>query len=89
MNTLIRSLSLVIIFCFGLALSSAVLAKDDKRKQGSEASSEHKSDSGLEHGNAYAGTKEKEEKETEAKDKSAKTKTDGKEKKAKDKRKKK
>lgn len=42
-----------------------VFADEDNRQSGSEVSGEHKSEQGAEHGEAYAGSKEKQEKEGE------------------------
>lgn len=48
----------ILIFSFGL--STSVFAADTGK--GTEISAEQKSEQGLEHGDAYAGTKEKKEK---------------------------
>ena len=40
-------------------LVTAASAKEENRQSGVETSAEHKSDQGLEHGEAYAGSKEK------------------------------
>jgi hypothetical protein len=45
-----------------------VSAKDDKQHSGVETSTEHKSEQGLEHGEAYAGSKEKKAQDEEADD---------------------
>ena len=50
----------ILIFSFGL--STSVFAGDTGKHKGPETSAEHKSEQGLEHGKAYAGTKEKREK---------------------------
>ena len=50
----------ILIFSFGL--STSVFAGDTGKHKGPETSAEHKSEQGLEHGKAYAGTKEKKEK---------------------------
>jgi len=50
----------MLVLAFGL--STSVLAKDKGKHKGPEISAEHKSEQGLEHGKAYAGTKEKKEK---------------------------
>jgi hypothetical protein len=66
MHTLIRSC--LLIFLLGL-YSAAFADEEEKSPPGVEVSREHKSDQGLEHGKAYAGSKEKKEKkETSAKD---------------------
>jgi hypothetical protein len=62
---------LTLCFCmlfllFGLA--TAVNAKEEKQHSGVETSAEHKSEQGLEHGKAYAGSKEKKAKEAEDED---------------------
>jgi len=49
----------ILIFSFGL--STSVFAADTGK--GTEISAEQKSEQGLEHGDAYAGTKEKKEKD--------------------------
>jgi len=69
----------ILIFSFGL--STSVFAADTGKHKGPETSAEHKSEQGLEHGDAYAGTKEKKEKDD--KDKGDKEKKEKKEKKGK------
>ena len=56
----------ILIFSFGL--STSVFAGDTGKHKGPETSAEQKSEQGLEHGEAYAGTKEKEEKGDKDKD---------------------
>jgi len=59
-----RILSMTISLLFLLAgLVATVNAGEEKRHSGVETSAEHKSEQGLEHGKAYAGTKEKKVKE--------------------------
>lgn len=58
----------------------AANAKEDKQHSGVETSAEHKSEQGLEHGEAYAGSNEKNEKDTDAEEEEAE---DGKKKKGK------
>ena len=64
-------MKILVILSALILTSPMVYAKDDQGKHTGDGSSlEHKSESGLEHGNAYAGEKEKEEKEEkEEKDK--------------------
>ena len=50
----------ILIFSFGL--STSVFAGDTGKHKGPETSAEQKSEQGLEHGEAYAGSKEKKEK---------------------------
>ena len=56
----------ILIFSFGL--STSVFAGDTGKHKGPETSAEQKSEQGLEHGEAYAGTKEKKEKDGKDKD---------------------
>jgi hypothetical protein len=51
------------LFLFGLQTTAS--AAEDKRHSGVETSAEHKSDAGLEHGEAYAGSKEKKDKDND------------------------
>jgi len=77
----------ILIFSFGL--STSVFAGDTGKHKGPETSVEQKSEQGLEHGEAYAGSKEKKEKgdkdkgDKEKKEKGGKDKGDKKEKKGK------
>ena len=81
----------ILIFSFGL--STSVFAGDAGKQKGPETSVEQKSEQGLEHGEAYAGSKEKddkdkgdkEKKEKDDKDKGDKEKKEKKEKGDKDK----
>lgn len=85
MQYILKTLAIVIMLSF----SVSGIAKDKNEKgqhKGPETSVEHKSEAGVEHGEAYAGTKEKKEKEDkvkEEKDKKEKKDKDKKEKKAK------
>ena len=60
-----------------LGINTNTVAAEDRQHSGVDTSAEHKSESGLEHGEAYAGSKEKEDKE----DKEDKEKKEKKEKK--------
>ena len=62
----------ILIFSFGL--STSVFAGDAGKQKGPETSAEQKSEQGLEHGEAYAGDKEKKEKGDKDKDKGDKEK---------------
>jgi hypothetical protein len=53
----------ITVFLFGI--NTGASAADDKRHSGVETSAEHKSDAGLEHGEAYAGSKEKKDKDND------------------------
>jgi len=85
MQYILKTLAIVIMLSF----SVSGFAKDKNEKgqhKGPETSVEHKSEAGVEHGEAYAGTKEKKEKEDkvkEEKDKKEKEDKNKKEKKAK------
>jgi len=57
-----RKSLIIIMLVLAFGLSTSVLAKDKGKHKGPEISAEHKSEQGLEHGKAYAGTKEKKEK---------------------------
>jgi len=57
-----RKSLIIIMLVLAYGLSTSVLAKDKGKHKGPEISAEHKSEQGLEHGKAYAGTKEKKEK---------------------------
>lgn len=62
-----RLLTICITILFllsGLVVTAS--AKEDKKHSGVETSAEHKSEQGLEHGEAYAGSKEKKVKEKDA-----------------------
>jgi len=78
MQYILKILAIVI----ALSFSVSGYAKDKNEKgqhKGPDTSVEHKSEAGLEHGEAYAGTKEKKEKEEkvkEDKDKEKKEKED-------------
>ena len=76
MNKLITGI-FITLFLFGI--NTGTIAAEDKRQSGVDTSVEQKSESGLEHGEAYAGSKEKEEKE-EKEDKEKKEKKETKEK---------
>jgi len=58
----VRKSLIIIMLVLAFGLSTSVLAKDKGKHKGPEISAEHKSEQGLEHGKAYAGTKEKKEK---------------------------
>jgi len=79
----------IIMLVLSFGLSTSVLAEDKGKHKGPKISAEHKSEQGLEHGKAYAGTKEKREKgdknkgDKEKKEKGGKDKGDKKEKKGK------
>jgi len=83
MQYILKILAIVI----ALSFSVSGYAKDKNEKgqhKGPDTSVEHKSEAGLEHGEAYAGTKEKKEKEEKVKeDKDKKEGKDKKEKKSK------
>ena len=91
MQYILKTLAIVIVLSF----SVSGFAKDKNKKgqhKGPETSVEHKSEAGVEHGEAYAGTKEKKEKEEkvkEDKDKEKKEKEDKDKKERKDKKEKK
>ncbi len=78
---------LVVTILLGFSVSGYPKDKNEKgQHKGPGTSTEHKSEQGLEHGEAYAGTKEKKEKEEkvkEEKDKKEKEVKDKKEKKSK------
>ncbi len=57
-----RKSLIIIMLVLAFGLSTSVLAEDKGKHKGPEISAEHKSEQGLEHGKAYAGTKEKKEK---------------------------
>ena len=57
-----RKSLIIIMLVLAFGISTSVLAKDKGKHKGPEISAEHKSEQGLEHGKAYAGTKEKKEK---------------------------
>jgi hypothetical protein len=83
-----RNLLIISILIFSFGLSTSVFAEDKGKHKGPEISVEHKSEQGLEHGKAYAGTKEKKDKgdkdkgdKEEKKDKGDKDKGDKEEKK--------
>ena len=84
-----RKSLIIIILVLSFGLSTSVLAEDKGKHKGPEISAEHKSEQGLEHGKAYAGTKEKREKgdnnkgDKEKKEKGGKDKGDKKERKGK------
>lgn len=62
-----RLLTICITILFLLSgVVSTASAKEDKKHSGVETSAEHQSEQGLEHGEAYAGSKEKKVKETDA-----------------------
>lgn len=64
-----RILTLCFCMLFMLSgLTTAVNAKEEKRHSGDETSAEQKSEQGLEHGKAYAGSKEKKAKEADVED---------------------
>jgi len=58
------------ILIFSIGLSTSVFAADTGK--GTETSAEQKSEQGLEHGEAYAGTKEKDDKDKGDKEKKGK-----------------
>ena len=67
-----KVLTLCISILFLLSgLVTAVSAAEENRQSGVETSTEHKSEEGLEHGKAYAGSKEKKVKEEDADDEEA------------------
>ncbi len=57
----------IFILTFGISASYPLLAEDRGKHSGPEISVEQKSEQGLEHGKAYAGTREKMEKEAKEK----------------------
>ena len=62
-----RLLTICITILFLLSgLVFTASAKEDKQHSGVETSAEHKSEQGLEHGEAYAGSKEKKVKDKDA-----------------------
>lgn len=68
-----RNILILIIFLLSAILPINSVAKDKEKTSGVESSAEYKSEQGLEHGKAYAGTKEKKEKEEkEGKEKESK-----------------
>ena len=79
-----RNILILIIFLLSAILPINSVAKDKEKTSGVESSAEYKSEQGLEHGKAYAGTKEKKEKKEKEK-KSEKDKKDKKDKDKKDK----
>ena len=67
-----KILALCISILFLLSgLVTAVDAAEENRQSGVETSTEHKNEAGLEHGKAYAGSKEKTVEEEEADDEEA------------------
>jgi len=78
-----RKSIIIIMLVLSFGLSTSVLAEDKGKHKGPEISAEHKSEQGLEHGKAYAGTKEKSKGDKEKKEKGGKDKGDKKEKKGK------
>ena len=67
-----KVLTLCISILFLLSgLVTAVSAAEENRQSGVETSTEHKSEEGLEHGKAYASSKEKKVKEEDADDEEA------------------
>ncbi len=83
-----RNILILIIFLLSAILPINSVAEDKEKTSGVESSAEHKSEQGLEHGKAYAGTKEKKEKE-EKEGKEKESKKDKKEKGSKEKKSKK
>jgi len=69
-----RKILIISILIFSFGLSTSVFAGEKGKQKGPDTSVEHKSEQGIEHGEAYAGTKEK--KETDDKDKGDKEKKD-------------
>jgi hypothetical protein len=67
MKTLLSVLSVILMLS---GFNTLVFADKENRQSGTEVSGEHKSEQGAEHGQAYAGSKEKNEEENkEDKDK--------------------
>ena len=82
MQYILKILAVVIVLSF----SVSGYAKDKNEKgqhKGPETSVEHKSEAGVEHGEAYAGTKEKKEKEDKVKEEKGKKEKEDKNKKEK------
>jgi len=80
MKTLLSVLYVILMLS---GFNTLVFAGEENRQSGPEVSGEHQSEQGAEHGQAYAGSKEKNEKEDkdkEDKDKENKDKKDKKEK---------
>ena len=80
MKTLLSVLYVILMLS---GFNTLVFADEENRQSGPEVSGEHQSEQGAEHGQAYAGSKEKNEKEDkdkEDKDKENKDKKDKKEK---------
>ena len=80
---IMRKSLIIIMLVLAFGLSTSVLAEDKGKHKGPETSAEQKSEQGLEHDEAYAGSKEKKEKGD--KEKGGKDKDDKKEKGDKDK----
>lgn len=65
----IFKIAIIIMMAFGLTVSAYAGDKEDKgQHKGDGMSLEKKSEQGMEHGEAYAGTKEKKEKEEKVKE---------------------